>query len=353
MDSRFLSRATAAMKPYVPGEQPQNRQCIKLNTNESPYPPSPLVQKALAEQDYAELRLYPDPDSRKLNEALVTFNRLQPGQALATGGSDEALAFAFMTFFDRGDKVYFADVTYGFYRVYADLFGLETVEIPVREDFSINVEDYFGLDGNIFIANPNAPTGMTLPKEQIEEILRRNPDRLVVVDEAYADFAPGTSCMGLIDRYENLLIIQTFSKSRALAGMRLGAAYGQAPLIDGMNRIRYSFNPYNLDQISIRVGLAAVADYDYCMEIVGKVIKTRERVGARLRELGYTVLPSDTNFLFIAHPTLGGAELHEGLKAQNILARYFPKKRIDRFLRLTIGSDADMDTFLRVAEELR
>lgn len=345
--SRFLSKSTAAMMPYVPGEQPRDQQYIKLNTNENPYPPSPGVAKALREQNSADLRLYPDPDAGEFTAALAACYGLAPDQVLACGGSDEALAYTFMAFFDRGDRVYFPDITYGFYRVYADLFGLTTVEVPLREDFSLTVEDYFDLDGNLFIANPNAPTGTGVAPSSIEEILRRNPDRLVVVDEAYVDFAPGMSCIDLIARYDNLLVIQTFSKSRALAGMRLGAAFGQSELIAGLNRIKYSFNPYNLDRVSLAVGIAGIRDKAYTREIVGKVIGSRERVKAWLWEMDFTVLPSDANFLFVRHPQLSGGELYAKLRENGILVRHFEKPRIGNFVRLTIGTDAEMNQFIK------
>jgi histidinol-phosphate aminotransferase len=345
--NRFLSKATAAMTPYTPGEQPQDQTYIKLNTNESPFPPSPEVQAALRDFDADDLRLYPDPDSAALTRALAAYNKLAPDQALAFGGSDEALAYAFMAFSDRGDRVYFPDITYGFYQVYADLFGLEAVKIPLAEDFTVCIEDYFGVDGNIFLANPNAPTGIALRPEQIEEILRHNPDRLVVIDEAYVDFAPGCTCVSLIGKYDNLLVIQTFSKSRSLAGMRLGAAYGQPELMDGLNRIKYSFNPYNLDRVSVAVGLAALSDKAYFKHTTKKIIEAREYTRMELMALGFTVLPSDANFLFISHPSLSGGELYAKLKADGILVRHFNKERIDGFVRVTVGYQAEMHVFLR------
>ena len=351
MDSRFLSKATASLEPYAPGEQPRDQRYIKLNTNECPYPPSPKVALALQEASSGDLRLYPDPDATDLTAALAEYHGLSPRQALACGGSDEVLAYAFMAFFDRGDRVCFPDITYGFYQVYADLFGLEAVKIPLRQDFTLNVEDYLGLEGHIFIANPNAPTGIALAPGEIEKILRDDPRRLVVVDEAYADFAPGSSCMGLIGRYDNLLIVTTFSKSRALAGMRLGAGYGDPALISGMNRVKYSFNPYNLDRISMAVGIAGIQDQDYFNEIVGKILATRQRVAGRLGGLGFTVLPSSANFLFLCHPRLSGGELYSRLRENGILVRHFQKPRIQEYIRLTIGTDAEMDIFLQKVEE--
>lgn len=351
--SRFLSRAAASITPYVPGEQPRDRRYIKLNTNECPYPPSPEVAKAISAFESGDLRLYPDPDSADFTAELAALHGLRPEQALACGGSDEALAFAFMTFCDRGSNVYFPDITYGFYRVYADLFALRAVEIPLREDFTVAVEDYFDKDGVIFLANPNAPTGIALQPAQIEEILRRNPEHVVVVDEAYADFAPGCSCVGLIDRYENLLVVQTFSKSRAMAGMRLAAAYGNAALIEGMNRVRYSFNPYNLDRVSLAAGIACVRDRAYTESLVRRVVATREKTATRLRELGFTVLPSSANFLFVRGPALSGEKLYTLLREQGILVRHFSKPRIQDFVRVTMGTDEEMEALFQVLEALR
>jgi histidinol-phosphate aminotransferase len=349
--NRFLSKATATMTPYTPGEQPQDQAYIKLNTNESPYPPSPRVREAIQSFDAGSLRLYPDPDSGALHRVLAKYNDLRTDQVLSFGGSDEALAYAFMAFSDRGDKVYFPDITYGFYQVYADLFQLRAVKLPLTEDFTIRIEDYFGLDGTIYLANPNAPTGIALRPSQIEDVLKHNPEQLVVVDEAYVDFAPGYSCVPLIDKYDNLLVIQTFSKSRNLAGMRLGTAYGHAGLIDGLNRIKYSLNPYNLDRVSQAVGIEAIRDTVYFEETTAKIIATRKRVSEALRQIGFNVLPSDANFLFIAHPSLSGGELYGKLRADGILVRHFRQPRIDGFVRLTIGSDADMDTFLGKVKE--
>lgn len=344
--SRFLSRATAAMEPYTPGEQPRDAHYIKLNTNESPYPPSPEVIAAIAAFDAGDLRLYPDPAATEFRHVAAGCYSLTPAQVFAGGGSDEVLAYAFMAFFDRGDKVYFPDITYGFYKVYAELFGLKSATIPLKEDFTLNIRDYFGLDGNIFIANPNAPTGICLDASEIEELLRKNPDRLVVVDEAYVDFSNGKSCLRLIDSYDNLLVVQTFSKSRGLAGMRLGLGFGAPELIGGLERIKYSFNPYNIDRVSFAAGVAALKSGEYMREMAGKIIKTRERVREELQKRGFTVLPSEANFLFAKSPYISGGKLYESLKKNGILVRYFDKERLRGFVRVTIGSDEEMDIFL-------
>jgi histidinol-phosphate aminotransferase len=350
--SRFLSDATRAMAPYVPGEQPQDRSYIKLNTNECPYAPSLLVNRVLAAYKAEELRLYPDPAAARLKVAAAEAFGVDVQSVFAGGGSDEVLAYAFMTFFDRGDKVLFPDITYGFYRVYAQLFGLDMQEIPLAEDYSVNIFDYFGAAGHIFLANPNAPTGIALSPAEIEEILRHNPDKLVIVDEAYTDFAPGTSCVGLIGRYDNLLVVQTFSKSRALAGMRLAFAFGHPELIAGLERIKFSFNPYNLDRLSMEIAIAALSDRDYLAKITRQIIDTRTRTAAELSAMGFRVLPSGSNFLFAGHPKVGGGALYRALKERGILVRFFDKPRIDGFVRFTIGTDDEMKSFLTAVKAI-
>lgn len=344
--NRFLSKAAAALKPYTPGEQPRDMRYIKLNTNENPYPPSPEVITAIKSFDTESLRLYPDPTAAEFKNAIANAAGLKPEQVFAGGGSDEVLAYAFMAFSDRGQKVYFPDVTYGFYKVYADLFGLCAAEIPLREDFTISVEDYFGLDGNIFLANPNAPTGICLKPDEIECILSENKDRLVVIDEAYIDFSGVGSCVELVPKYDNLLVVQTFSKSRSLAGMRLGAAYGSVELIDGLERIKFSFNPYNLDRISLAAGIAAIKSANYMRETVVKIIGTREFARKKLEKLGFVVLLSESNFLFCKSDKISGRDLYEKLKQNGILVRHFDKDRIRDFIRVTIGTKDEMDIFL-------
>lgn len=350
--SRFLSCAASELEPYTPGEQPRDMRYIKLNTNENPYPPSPEVVAAIKSFDAENLRLYPDPTAAGLRSAVAGNYEVKPEQVFAGAGSDEVLGYAFMAFNDRGGKVYFPDITYGFYRVYADLFGLQAVEIPLKEDFTINVEDYFELDGNIFIANPNAPTGICLSIDEIERILQKNEDRLVVVDEAYIDFSSGGSCVKLIDKYDNLLVVQTFSKSRSLAGMRLGAGFGNAGLIEGLERVKYSFNPYNLNRISLAVGIAAMSNANYMRGIAAKIIKTRERLRKKLEEMGFIVLPSDTNFLFCKNDKIPGKDLYEKLKQNGVLVRHFGKGRIKDFIRVTVGGEDETDIFLSKLEAL-
>jgi histidinol-phosphate aminotransferase len=349
--SRFLSQATKNMAPYVPGEQPQDKQYIKLNTNECPYSPSLMVGPIVS--DFETLRLYPDPESAALRAAAAAAFGVEPGEVFAAGGSDEALAYTFMAFFDRGDKVYFPDITYGFYKVYADLFALEACELPLDDDFTVNIDDYAGLDGHIVIANPNAPTGICLEPAQIETILKSNPDRLVVLDEAYIDFAPGMSCLGLIRQYDNLLVVQTFSKSRALAGMRLSFSFANPEIIAGLERIKYSFNPYNIDRVSGAVAMAALRDREYLARVTGRIIETRARSIKALESAGFEVLPSQANFLFARAPFIGGGDLYEKLKEKGVLVRHFDKPRIRDFVRVTVGTDADMQVLMQKIEEIK
>jgi len=350
--SRFLSGAAGRLAPYIPGEQPRDQQYVKLNTNESPYPPCPGVRRVLESANAADLRLYPDPDVIALRQAMADCYGLSADQVFAGGGSDEVLGFFFMAFFDRGDKVYYPDITYGFYAVYTQLCGLEGKTIPLREDYSLAPEDYFGLDGNIVIANPNAPTGMAISPAQVELILQNNPQRLVLVDEAYIDFAKDQTCVPLLAKYDNLLVVQTYSKSRALAGMRIGCGLGAPEVIGDLRRIKYSFNPYNLDRLSILIGIAASAARDYLQEITGKIAATRDETKARLEQLGFTVLPSKTNFLFARSPVIGGYELYRRLKEKGVLVRQFEKDRIRDFVRITVGTPEQMDRLIEAIGEL-
>lgn len=350
--SRFLRESARDLVPYVPGEQAQDKRYIKLNTNESPYPPSPLVQKLIAEANGADLRLYPDPESRELREAFARAYGIRPEQVFAGGGSDTVLGYFFMTFFDRGDKVCYPEISYGFYRVYADLFGLEPREIPLREDYAIDVRDYFDAEGHIVLANPNAPTGIALGPEGIEEILRRNPGRLVLVDEAYIDFAGCGSCLSLLPKYENLVVVRTMSKSRALAGMRLGWAMAAPELIADLDRIRFSFDPYNLSRLTMAAGIAALQDEAGFQENCGRIVATREKTLRHLRERGYFVLPSETNFLLARHPALSGEELFRRLRERGVLVRHFGKPAIRDFVRITVGAEDEMEEFLKIEGEL-
>ena len=339
--SRFLSPEAARLAPYTPGEQPQDQPYIKLNTNESPFLPSPQVVEALSREEVEKLYLYSDPTCAHLVGALARRYKLQPENVLPANGSDEVLAFAFRAFCGQGRPVAYPDITYSFYRSQAALFGLDARMIPLREDFTLHVEDYLDFPGTIVIANPNAPTGIAVPRSHIQHLLEADPDRVVIVDEAYVDFG-AESCVPLIPRYDNLLVTQTMSKSRSLAGGRVGYALGSGELIAALNRVKYSFNPYNVNRLSILAGAAAVEDDEYFQACTAAIRETRTRTVAALETLGFSVLPSSANFVFARHGRLSGRELYETLKENGILVRWFDADRIRDFIRITIGSRAQM-----------
>lgn len=349
--SRFLKEAFQAIEPYTPGEQPQGRAYIKLNTNESPYPPSPQVIRAISGEEVADLRLYSDPETKALISAIAETYGLRAENIIVGNGSDEVLAFSFLAFNSKEKGVIYPDITYGFYSVWAELFGIKHRSIPLGEDFHIDIEAYLAPGENVAIANPNAPTGIALSLAEIERILIAHPDDVVLIDEAYVDFG-AESALSLIDRYENLLVVQTFSKSRALAGGRIGFAMGHPALIEDLSRMKYSFNPYNINRLSILAGAAAMKDTAYFDSCRQKIIATRERMAKALEPLGFTTLPSLTNFLFTKHPYLSGQAFYKALRENGILVRWFDKPRIQDFVRLTIGSDQEMDTFLSTLEKI-
>ena len=347
----FWSNRIRGITPYTPGEQPKNRTFIKLNTNENPYPPSPKAVEAIQEAAGEGLRLYPDPEGTPLIQALARRTGLQENQIFVGNGSDEVLAFAFQAFFDEGSTIVFPDITYSFYPVYANLFGIRCRTIPLREDFTLPVEQFLGDNDGVVIANPNAPTGIELAQESIRRILEGNPDKVVIVDEAYVDFG-GVSALPLIDEYPNLLVVQTASKSRALAGLRVGFVFGNANLIAGINCVKNSINSYTLDRLAIAGATASVEDEDYFQAQRRRVMDTRERTAARLRALGFTVLPSQSNFIFVSHPTVPAKTLFAGLREAGILVRYFAQPRIDNYLRITIGTDEEMEALAAALERL-
>ena len=349
--SRFLAGALRAVTPYTPGEQPRGVETlIKLNTNENPYPPSPKVLEALNGRAAENLRLYSDPACADFLAALAETFGVGRDQVFAGNGSDEVLAFAFLAFCEKGAA--FADITYGFYPVFAQLFGIAAQEVPLREDFSVNTGDYAGVPGTVFLANPNAPTGLCLPLAEIEALLRQDPDRLVVVDEAYVDFG-GESAACLLGRYDNLLVVQTLSKSRALAGLRVGFAAGSRELIEGLDRVKNSFNSYTLDRLAIAGAAAALEDREYFESTVKKIEATRERTAAKLRALGFSLPDSRSNFLFVTHPNYSAAKLFAYLKRNHILVRYFSAPPLDRFLRITVGTDSEMDALTAALRDYR
>ena len=346
--SRFLSKEASALKPYTPGEQPTVAQYIKLNTNESPFPPSPRVIKAVNKAEVLKLNLYSDPTCAHLEEAIAKHFELQRDNVISGNGSDEILAFAFRAFCGEGKGVAFADITYSFYKAQVALFGLDATIIPLREDLTLNVDDYMDFPGTIVIANPNAPTGIALPRSEIQRLLDANPDRLVIVDEAYVDFG-GESCVPMIYRYDNLLVVQTMSKSRQLAGGRVGFALGHPELISALNRVKYSFNPYNVNRLSIVAGAAAVEDEAYFNKCCTAIAGNREWTTGELENMGFEVLPSKANFIFAKSEQISGQELYQRLKENGILVRWFDQDRIRDYVRITIGN---LDQMVSLVDEI-
>ena len=354
--SKVLSKEASRLAPYTPGEQPQDQQYVKLNTNESPFPPSPKVVKAISRAELLKLNLYSDPTCGQLVEAIAKRYELQPGNVLTGNGSDEILAFAFRAFCGEGKGLAYADITYVFYKSQVALFGLEARVIPLREDFTLNVDDYMDFPGTIVIANPNAPTGMTVSREDIQRLLEADPGRVVIVDEAYVDFG-AESCVPLIYRYDNLLVVQTMSKSRSLAGGRVGFALGSPELISALNRVKYSFNPYNVNRLSIVAGAAAVEDEPYFQACCAAIRQTRAWTVEELENLGFTVLPSQANFIFARSDKISGEELYRKLKENGVLVRWWADSgRIQDYVRITIGSMEQMETLVdeiaRLLEEV-
>ncbi len=337
--------------PYVPGEQPKNNNVIKLNTNENPYPPSPLVAQAIKDYNAGLLRKYPDPASSALVDELAKTYSLKAENIFAGIGSDDVLSLAFLTFFNSGKPVIFPDITYSFYDVWADLYRIPYQTKALDKDFNIIKEDYLCDNGGVVIANPNAPTGVELPLEVIEEIVSYNKDRIVIVDEAYVDFG-AHSALPLIDKYDNLLVVQTFSKSRALAGIRIGMAFGQKKVIDYLKDVKFSFNSYTLNPLTIAVGAAALKDDAYFKDITAKTIATRERMKEELKRLGFSFADSKTNFVFATHEKLPADEIFKYLKEKNIYVRYWNKPRINNHLRISVGTDEEAKILINVLEEL-
>lgn len=350
--SRFLTEKFAAIKPYTPGEQPQDMKYIKLNTNESPYPPSPAVKSAIMAAGEAEkLRLYSDPEAKKLCRAIAQYYGVKESQVAVGNGSDEILAFAFLAFCDERRPVRFPAVSYGFYPVFAELFQIPAEPVPLNEDFTIEPADYAESGGMVVIANPNAPTGIALTLSQIEEILKSNRDNLVLIDEAYVDFG-AESAVKLLPDYDNLMVVQTFSKSRSLAGARLGFAIASEGVIEDMNKMKYSFNPYNINRLSMLAGAAAMEDRAYFEQCRSAIIETRELTASRLTQMGFAVLPSSANFLFAKSGVLSGSDYFKKLRKKGILVRHWDKPEIADYVRITIGTQEDMETFCRVTGEI-
>ena len=337
--------------PYTPGEQPKIKNIIKLNTNENPYPPSPLVYRAYEEINLDDYRKYPDPTCSGLVESIASFYGVKKENVFVGVGSDDVLSMAFLTFFNSDKPILFPDITYSFYDVWANLYRIPYKQIPLAEDFTINPEDYHTQNGGVVIANPNAPTGVKLGLDAIEGIIKSNPDVVVIVDEAYVDFGAETA-LPLIDKYDNLLVVRTYSKSRSLAGLRIGYAFGCEKLIKYLLDAKFSFNSYTMNMPSLTLGAAAMNDREYFEKTTAKVVATRERVKVQLKELGFEFGDSATNFIFARHPQKPGKEIFDYLRAHDIIVRRFDLPRISEYLRISIGTDEDMDTLISVLKEI-
>lgn len=348
--SRFFSPTHSSLVPYVPGEQLNDKKYIKLNTNESPFPPSPKVKRAV-EESVETLRLYPDPDCKKLLEKIGETYGVPTKNIVVTNGSDEVLNFAFFAFCDGEHPALFPNHTYGFYKVFCALYNIPYTECPLREDFMVDINDYIGVGKTIFIANPNAPTGIALGIEEIEKIVSSNPDNVVVVDEAYVDFG-GESAIGLIGKYDNLLVTRTFSKSYSMAGARLGIGFGSEALIADINTLRYSTNPYNINSMTMSAGIAALEENDYYMANCRIIAENRDYTTSALRHLGFEVLDSKANFVFAKSKKIGGMELYLKLRERGILVRHFEKSGICEYNRITIGSLDQMQTLIGAIKEI-
>lgn len=349
--SRFLHIDYRNLEAYTPGEQPRGREFIKLNTNESPYPPSDGVIKAINKKEIRDLRLYSDPTCYALRADIADLYGVKPENVFLSNGSDDILNFSFMAFCGEKREAVYADITYGFYEVFAELHRITSEVIPLKEDLSLDWREYLGKNKFIVIANPNAPTGKALTLSEIEEILKSNPNNVVVIDEAYVDFG-AESVYPLTKKYDNLLVVQTFSKSRSMAGARLGFAIANEALIADLDLICYSTNPYNVNRLTLAAGSAAIADNDYYMNNCKKIIATRARTARALKDMGFEVTDSLANFLFAKSSVIGGEELYLALKERGILVRHFSKPRIAEYNRITIGTDAEMDALLTNISEL-
>lgn len=344
--SKYWNDKVREIEPYVPGEQPKDKKYIKLNTNENPYPPSDQVIEAMKNAVNGDLKLYPDPTCSDLISEIAKYYNLNTDEVFIGNGSDEILAFSFMTFFSKDKQILFPDISYTFYKVYAELFDLNYKLVKLDDDFNIPLEEFKKLNGGVIIPNPNAPTGKYIDIEELKKLVEANKDSVVIIDEAYIDFG-GQSMVKFIKDYDNLLVIQTLSKSRSLAGLRVGFAVGHKDLIEGLNRIKNSMNSYTIDRVALAGAKAAIQDKEYFEEITKKIIDTRDKVSKDLKDLGFRVLESKSNFVFVSHNIVSGKVLYEKLKDNGILVRYFNKDRIDNFLRITIGTDEEMAELIK------
>ena len=349
--SRFLSNRFESFEAYIPGEQPTDMQYIKLNTNESPYPPPPGVINSVSDDELKKLNLYPNPDGSRLIEKFAGFYDVKPSNIMIGNGSDELLAFSFLAFCDKERTVIFPDITYGFYPVYAELYDIPYETIPLNDSLAVDPADYLNAGRNIVLANPNAPTGIALPLSDIEAIVKSNPEHIVLIDEAYAYFGTETA-IPLTHKYDNLLVIHTYSKSRSMAGARLAYAIGAAPVIEDLNKMKYSFNPYNVNRLTQIMGEAALDEEDYYTEKRREIIATREFTEKQLYKLGFSMTNSSANFLFARHPDIGGFELYTALKEKGILVRQWNKPRISDYVRITIGTKKQMTALIKAIGEI-
>lgn len=349
--SQYWSQVIRELKPYVPGEQPKENRYIKLNTNENPYPPSPRVIDAIVKAADSSLRRYPDPNCDALKQVIADYFSVNRKSVFVGNGSDEVLALSFISFFKQSLPILFPDISYSFYEVYCSIFEIQNIRVPLTEDFDISLVDYEQPNGGIIFPNPNAPTGKLLSLEKVENLLAQNRETVVIVDEAYIDFG-GDTAIQLIGEHPNLLVAQTFSKSRSLAGLRVGVALGSEELIEGLERAKNSFNSYPLDRLAIIGAVEAVKDEAYFQSTCKKVINTRECTTVALSEMGFTIVPSKANFIFVKPAGIQARELYSRLKNENILVRYFDKPRINDYLRVTIGTDADMQTFIEKTAQI-
>ena len=348
--SRFLTHTLDRLEPYTPGEQPQDMQYIKLNTNESPFPPSEKA-KAIAAEHRRELNLYSDPTCKLVVDKLAEIYGVEPDEVILGNGSDELLFFSFKAFCDEGRPAVFPDLTYGFYPVFAEINRVPYKEYPLKADFSIDLGDYKETGRTIYIANPNAPTGKVLPVSDIEELVKSHPDDVIVVDEAYVDFG-AESCVPLTRKYDNILVIMTFSKSRSMAGARLGFAIGPKGLIADLNTIKYSFNPYNINSMTLAIGYGVLCDEEYTRANCRKIAEARDYTVNELRKLGFETTDSKSNFIFVRDPEIDGESLYNKLRKRGILVRHFTKERIKDYNRITVGTKAQMDALLNAVREI-
>ena len=350
--SKYVNDKIAKLEAYVPGEQPRDRQYVKLNTNECPFPPSPYATR-LARQAAGGLNLYCDPECGALVSVAAEYFGVKKENILFTNGSDEVLNFAFIALCDEKLPALFPDITYGFYPVFADLNGVPYREIPLDETLAVVPQDYYGAEGTIFLANPNAPTGRVLPLSAIEDILKNNPDHVVVVDEAYMDFGEEESAISLIDKYDNLLVTRTFSKSRSLAGGRLGMGFASAGIIADLRKVKYSTNPYNVNSMTVAAGIGAILDEEYFRKNIQTIKQNREYMVGKLRENGFTVYPSAANFVLAASETISGKEYYLALKEKGVLVRYFDKPRLTKAVRITVGTKEEIDALIAATKAIR